>query len=276
MNTKKSGDLNIVVAGASGRMGQSLIRLINETNGLRLSGALDRTGSPMIERDVSELAGIKQTGIVISDNIEQTLAGADCLLDFTSPEATLNHLNYTATAGIVHVIGTTGFTHQQENEIIRFADRAIIIKSGNMSLGVNLLSGLVKKAAAALADADFDIEIVEMHHKHKVDAPSGTALLLGDAAAQGRGIDLKTHSERGRDGITGARKEGAIGFASLRGGSVVGDHSVIFAGEGERITLTHQADDRNIFSRGALKAAQWGYGKKPGIYSMLDVLGLND
>lgn len=276
MNTKKSGDLNIVVAGASGRMGQSLIRLINETNGLRLSGALDRTGSPMIERDVSELAGIKQTGIVISDNIEQTLAGADCLLDFTSPEATLNHLNYTATAGIVHVIGTTGFTRQQENEIIRFADRVIIIKSGNMSLGVNLLSGLVKKAAAALADADFDIEIVEMHHKHKVDAPSGTALLLGDAAAQGRGIDLKTHSERGRDGITGARKEGAIGFASLRGGSVVGDHSVIFAGEGERITLTHQADDRNIFSRGALKAAQWGYGKKPGIYSMLDVLGLND
>lgn len=276
MNTIKSGDLNIVVAGASGRMGQSLIRLIDETNGLRLSGALDRTGSPMIGQDVSELAGIKQTGIVISDNIEQTLAGADCLLDFTKPEATLNHLKYTAQAGIVHVIGTTGFTHQQEKEITPFADRAIIIKSGNMSLGVNLLSGLVKKAAAALAAEDFDIEIVEMHHKHKVDAPSGTALLLGDAAAQGRGIDLKTQSERGRDGITGARKEGAIGFASLRGGSVVGDHSVIFAGEGERITLTHQADDRNIFSRGALKAAQWGYGKKPGMYSMLDVLGLND
>lgn len=276
MSSKKSGDLNIVVAGASGRMGQSLIRLINETTGVRLSGALDRVGSPMIGHDASELSGSKQSGIIISDDIEQTLASADCLLDFTTPEATLNHLKYSAEAGIVHVIGTTGFNAQQEAEIIPFADKAIIIKSGNMSLGVNLLSGLIKKAAAALDAEDFDIEIVEMHHKHKVDAPSGTALLLGEAAALGRDIDLATQSERGRDGITGARKTGAIGFASLRGGSVVGDHSVIFAGEGERITLTHQADDRNIFSRGALKAAQWGYDKKPGLYSMFDVLGLND
>lgn len=276
MSPKNTSNLNIVVAGASGRMGQSLIRLINETDGVRLSGALDRSGSPMIGQDASELAGIKQSGILISDNISETLKSADCLLDFTTPEATLNHLEWSAQAGIVHVIGTTGFSTEQEAEIIPFADRAIIIKSGNMSLGVNLLSGLVKKAAEALAAEDFDIEIVEMHHKHKVDAPSGTALLLGEAAAAGRNIDLESNSERGRDGITGARQTGAIGFASLRGGSVVGEHSVIFAGEGERITLTHQADDRNIFSRGALKAARWGYGKKPGLYSMLDVLGLND
>ncbi len=276
MSPKNTSNLNIVVAGASGRMGQSLIRLINETDGVRLSGALDRSGSPMIGQDASELAGIKQSGILISDNISETLKLADCLLDFTTPEATLNHLEWSAQAGIVHVIGTTGFSTEQEAEIIPFTDRAIIIKSGNMSLGVNLLSGLVKKAAEALAAEDFDIEIVEMHHKHKVDAPSGTALLLGEAAAAGRNIDLESNSERGRDGITGARQTGAIGFASLRGGSVVGEHSVIFAGEGERITLTHQADDRNIFSRGALKAARWGYGKKPGLYSMLDVLGLND
>lgn len=276
MSPKNTSNLNIVVAGASGRMGQSLIRLINETDGVRLSGALDRSGSPMIGQDASELAGIKQSGILISDNISETLKLADCLLDFTTPEATLNHLEWSAQAGIVHVIGTTGFSTEQEAEIIPFTDKAIIIKSGNMSLGVNLLSGLVKKAAEALAAEDFDIEIVEMHHKHKVDAPSGTALLLGEAAAAGRNIDLESNSERGRDGITGARQTGAIGFASLRGGSVVGEHSVIFAGEGERITLTHQADDRNIFSRGALKAARWGYGKKPGLYSMLDVLGLND
>ncbi len=180
-----------------------------------------------------------------------------------------------AQARIVHVIGTTGCTSEDDAKIAAAARHAVVIKSGNMSLGVNLLAVLVKQAARALGADDFDIEILEMHHKHKVDAPSGTALLLGEAAAEGRDIGLGQHSVRVRDGHTGARENGTIGFAALRGGSVVGDHSVILAGQGERITLSHHAEDRTIFARGAVKAALWGRGRKPGLYSMADVLGLN-
>ncbi|MEC9403958.1 MAG: 4-hydroxy-tetrahydrodipicolinate reductase, partial [Pseudomonadota bacterium] len=179
-----------------------------------------------------------------------------------------------AQARIVHVIGTTGWAEGQDEPLKAAARHARIVKSGNMSLGVNLLASLVRKAAAAL-DADFDIEVLEMHHKHKVDAPSGTALLLGEAAAQGRGLDLAAHSVRSRDGIMDPRKTGDIGFATLRGGSVIGEHSVIFAGEGERIELTHRAEDRQLFARGAVKAALWGFDQKPGFYSMADVLGLD-
>ena len=175
----------------------------------------------------------------------------------------------------MHIVGTTGLDAADLAALSAAARHAVIVRSGNMSLGVNLLGALVKRVATTLGE-DFDIEIVEMHHRMKVDAPSGTALLLGEAAAAGRGIDLNSHSERGRDGITGARQSGTIGFASLRGGTVIGDHTVIFAGRGERIELAHKAEDRTVFARGALKAALWAKGRKPGLYSMMDVLGLSD
>ncbi len=203
------------------------------------------------------------------------LQHADGLIEFTIPAATLAFAELTAAAGIVHVIGTTGHSAEEEAVIEKAANRATIVKSGNMSLGVNLLAALTKRVAQTL-DADYDIEIVEMHHNKKIDAPSGTALMLGRAAAAGRGIDLAEHSERGRDGITGARHAGDIGFASLRGGTVVGEHTVIFAGPAERVELTHRAEDRMIFARGALHAALWARRQKPGLYTMADVLGLAD
>ena len=201
------------------------------------------------------------------------MRSVDAILDFTSPEASVDFAGMAADAQIIHVIGTTGFSDAQEAEIARAGEKATIIKAGNMSLGVNLLVELTRKVAEAL-DEDFDIEVLEMHHKHKVDAPSGTALMLGQAAADGRGIDLKARSVRARDGITGARQRGDIGFATLRGGSVVGEHSVIYAGEGERVVISHIATDRGIFARGAVKAALWGRGRGPGLFAMKDVLGL--
>jgi 4-hydroxy-tetrahydrodipicolinate reductase len=209
-----------------------------------------------------------------SDDALAIIKDADALIDFSVPSASVEFAGLAAQARIVHVIGTTGFLDADEARIAAASRHATIIKAGNMSLGVNLLASLVRQAARAL-DPSWDIEIVEMHHRHKVDAPSGTALLLGEAAAEGRGISLKDHSERGRDGQTGARAEGAIGFAALRGGSVVGDHQVIFATESERITLGHIAEDRAIFARGALRAAIWGQGKGPGLFNMADVLGLD-
>jgi 4-hydroxy-tetrahydrodipicolinate reductase len=266
-------DMNLIVAGAAGRMGRTLIRAVHEMQGATVMGALEKPGAPEIGADIGELAGLGKLGVKVSDDPLPLFAKADGVLDFTAPAATLAMADLAAQARIVHVIGTTGIA---DEERLRAAARhAIIVKSGNMSLGVNLLAGLVRQAAKAL-DADFDIEIVEMHHRHKVDAPSGTALLLGEAAAEGREIDLAEHSERGRDGETGARQRGAIGFASLRGGSVVGEHTVIFAGEGEQVELSHRAFDRAIFARGAVKAALWGRDKKPGLYSMADVLGLSD
>jgi 4-hydroxy-tetrahydrodipicolinate reductase len=201
-------------------------------------------------------------------------ARADAVLDFTSPAASVEFAGLAANARIVHVIGTTGFSAADEAALTAAGRHAIIVKAGNMSLGVNLLTAITRQVAAAL-DADYDIEIIEMHHRLKVDAPSGTALMLGQAAADGRGVDLAKTSVRVRDGHTGARTAGDIGFQSLRGGTVVGDHTVIFAGEGERIELTHIASDRGIFARGAVKAALWGRGRKPGVYSMLDVLGIS-
>ncbi|WP_199194778.1 4-hydroxy-tetrahydrodipicolinate reductase [Phyllobacterium phragmitis] len=268
--------MNLVVVGAGGRMGQTLIRTIHAIDGARLAGAIERPGSPHIGHDAGEVAGVGLLGVTISDDPLPAFAAAEGVLDFTSPAATVEFAMLSAQARIVHVIGTTGCSAADEEKIHAAARHAIIVKSGNMSLGVNLLAVLVEKAAKALGPDDFDIEILEMHHKHKVDAPSGTALLLGEAAAEGRGIDLAAQSVRVRDGHTGGRENGTIGFASLRGGSVVGDHSVILAGTGERITLSHHADDRTIFARGAVKAALWARGRKPGLYSMLDVLNLND
>ncbi|UUP17765.1 4-hydroxy-tetrahydrodipicolinate reductase [Nitratireductor thuwali] len=267
-------EMGLVVVGAAGRMGQTLIRVVHQMDGARLAGAVERSGSPHLGKDAGELAGIGILNVPIVEDVGRAFAGADGVLDFTSPAASVAFAGQAAEAGLVHVVGTTGIQADQENAFVEAARRTPIVKSGNMSLGVNLLAVLVKQAARALPAADFDIEVVEMHHRHKVDAPSGTALLLGKAAAEGRGVDLDANSVRSRDGHTGARETGTIGFATLRGGSVVGEHSVILAGTGERITLSHQADDRTIFARGAVAAALWARDKKAGLYSMLDVLGL--
>jgi 4-hydroxy-tetrahydrodipicolinate reductase len=270
-----NSDMRIVIAGAGGRMGRTLINAVAATKGLTLAGAVDAPGSAIIGRDAGELAGLGPNGIKVTSDVAPLLRQADGLIEFTIPAATLVFAEQTAAAGIVHVIGTTGHSAEEEAVIAKAASRAKIVKSGNMSLGVNLLAALVKRVARTLDD-NYDVEIVEMHHNKKIDAPSGTALMLGRAAAAGRGIDLAQHSARGRDGITGARETGDIGFASLRGGTVVGEHSVIFAGPAERVELTHRAEDRMIFARGALHAALWARGQKPGLYSMTDVLGLSD
>ena len=266
--------MGLVVVGAAGRMGQTLVRAIHETPGAELAGAVERAGSPALGQDAGELAGVGRLGVVITDDALPAFAKADGVLDFTAPAATVEFAGYAAQARIVHVIGTTGCSAEDEGKIAAAARHATVVKSGNMSLGVNLLSVLVEQAARALGGEDFDIEVLEMHHRHKVDAPSGTALLLGEAAAKGRDVSLAENSLRGRDGHTGPRAPGAIGFAALRGGSVVGDHSVILAGPGERIVLSHHAEDRSLFARGAVRAALWAHGRKPGLYSMRDVLGL--
>jgi 4-hydroxy-tetrahydrodipicolinate reductase len=266
-------ELRVVVAGGGGRMGQALVRAVLAERRMRLVGALDRPDAPVQGKDAGLVVGVEACGIVVGSDPSAVLAGADALLDFTAPQASVAHAEIAAEAGIVHVIGTTGLTAEHEQRLQAAVRAARIVRSGNMSLGVNLLAGLVRRAAAALGP-DYDIEIIEMHHRHKVDAPSGTALLLGRAAAAGRDIDLAENSVRVRDGHTGARPPGAIGFASLRGGSVVGDHSVVLAGEGERIELTHRAESREIFVRGALRAALWANDQPPGLYDMSDVLGL--
>jgi len=267
--------MKLVVVGAGGRMGQTLIRVIQETDGAMLHAAIEREGSPFIGKDAGELAGVGTIGVPVTADPLQAFVDAEGVLDFTSPAATVEFAGLAAQARIVHVIGTTGCSSSDDKKIEAASRHACIIKSGNMSLGVNLLGVLVEQAARALPAENWDIEVLEMHHKHKVDAPSGTALLLGDAAAKGRGIELQANAVKVRDGHTGARPAGTIGFATLRGGSVVGDHSVILAGEGELVTLSHSARDRSIFARGAVAAALWGRGQKPGLYDMLDVLGLS-
>jgi 4-hydroxy-tetrahydrodipicolinate reductase len=266
-------DMRLVVTGAAGRMGRTLVKAIHETPGVTLTGALERPGAPALGEDAGVLAGLPALGVPVFNDPLPLLLNADGIVDFSTPAASVEMSALAAQARIAHVIGTTGLAEADIAKLTAAARHAPIVRSGNMSLGVNLLAGLVRLAAEALGE-EFDIEIVEMHHRMKVDAPSGTALLLGEAAAAGRDVDLKSHSERGRDGVTGARRRGAIGFASLRGGGVIGDHSVIFAGDGERITLTHKAEDRALFARGALKAALWARGQKPGLYAMADVLGL--
>ena len=265
-------DMRLVVTGAAGRMGRMLVKMIVEAPGVTLAAAIERAGSPAVGGDAGLLAGVGPIGVAIADDPLTALLDAEGVIDFSTPAATIEMAALAAQARVAHVIGTTGLTDDDLARLAAAARHAPIVRSGNMSLGVNLLAKLVRDAARALGPA-YDVEIVEMHHRMKVDAPSGTALLLGEAAAEGRGLDLAKESERGRDGITGPRKPGAIGFASLRGGSVIGEHSVIFAGDGERIVLSHHAEDRALFARGALKAALWARGRKPGLYSMSDVLG---
>ncbi|SMO92652.1 4-hydroxy-tetrahydrodipicolinate reductase [Ruegeria faecimaris] len=263
----------IVITGASGRMGQMLIRTVTDSDQARLVGVVERTGHDWVGQDVGVAMGGAALGVTVTDDPLEAFAQAQAVIDFTAPEATLEFAALAAQARCVHVIGTTGMSDEQIAALEPASRHAVIVRAGNMSLGVNLLVQLTKKVAAAL-DEDFDIEVIEGHHHHKVDAPSGTALMLGEAAAEGRGVDLAEVSDRGRDGMTGARKRGDIGFHAIRGGDIVGEHDVLFAAPGERIVLRHLATDRAIFARGALKAALWGQGKAPGQYDMVDVLGL--
>ena len=265
----------IAVTGVSGRMGQMLVREVAAHPQTRLTGAVERAGHEWIGQDLGLAMGGAANGITVTDDPAAAMANADAVIDFTAPAATLAFAAAAADAGIVHVIGTTGMSADEIAQLATPAQRAVIVRAGNMSLGVNLLTLLTRKVAAAL-DEDFDIEIIESHHNRKVDAPSGTALMLGEAAAEGRGVALADVSDSGRDGITGARKRGDIGFSAIRGGDIVGEHDVMFAGAGERIILRHIASDRALFARGALKAALWGQGRAPGEYDMLDVLGLAD
>ncbi|MCB1378445.1 MAG: 4-hydroxy-tetrahydrodipicolinate reductase [Alphaproteobacteria bacterium] len=269
----KETQMKLAIAGAAGRMGRVLTRIIHETPGAMVAAGIEPKDSPHVGADMGELAGIGGIGVPVTDDALGVFTHVDGLIDFTVPVATLSMVELSAQARIVHVIGTTGIDAAGEAAIAAAARHARIVKSGNMSLGVNLLASMVRKVAAALGE-DFDIEVLEMHHRHKIDAPSGTALLLGQAAAGGRGIDLAGRSVRSRDGHTGPRPTGDIGFATLRGGSVVGEHTVMFAGPAERIELTHKAESRDIFARGAVRAALWAMDRKPGFYTMADVLGL--
>ncbi|MGY9047221.1 dihydrodipicolinate reductase [Puniceibacterium antarcticum] len=275
MSGQTVGDLpGVVVTGVSGRMGQMLVREILASDRLRLVAGVERTGHGWVGRDLGAAMGGADLGVPVMDDALEAFAKAQAVIDFTTPEATVGFAELAAQARAVHVIGTTGLSEADLAKIKAAARHAVVVRAGNMSLGVNLLTLLTKKVAAAL-DEDWDIEIVEAHHNQKVDAPSGTALMLGEAAAEGRGVALADVSDRGRDGMTGARKRGDIGFAALRGGDIVGEHDVMFATAGERLILRHVASDRSLFARGALRAALWGQDKAPGEYDMLDVLGLN-
>jgi 4-hydroxy-tetrahydrodipicolinate reductase len=258
----------VTVAGAAGRMGRALTGLLADHPRLSLGACLMRPGHPWLDAPPDGLGGALMTA-----DPAAALEASRAVIDFTLPEAAEPIARVAAAAGAVHVLGSTGFSDADLARLAAAGSGAITIRSGNMCLGVNLLAVLTRQVAAAL-DADFDIEIGEIHHRNKIDAPSGTAMLLGEAAAAGRGVRLSEVAARGRDGHTGVRPRGAIGFASLRGGDVVGEHDVWFAGPGERLILRHVATDRTIYARGALKAAEWGLTQAPGQYSMLDVLGL--
>ncbi len=275
MQDERAHDVGIAVVGVAGRMGRMLAQAVIEAPGARLSGVTVRPGHPWVGRDLGEALGGAALGVTVEDDPLEVFARSQAALDFTTPEATVAHSELAAQARLAHVVGTTGLAPADLARLRAASRHAVIVRAGNMSVGVNLLTELTRRVAATLGP-EYDIEIVEMHHRHKVDAPSGTALMLGEAAAEGRGVALDEMSERGRDGLTGARKPGAIGFASLRGGDVVGEHQVILAGPGERLTLGHIATDRMLFARGAVRAAIWGQGREPGEYDMLDVLGLRD
>lgn len=268
------GDLpGIVVTGASGRMGQMLVQTVLQSGLARLAGCVERAGHAWVGRDIGSCMGGAEVGVPVTDDALEAFAKAQAVIDFTSPAATVGFAALAAQARAVHVIGTTGLEAEHLRAISAAARHAVVVRAGNMSLGVNLLVQITRQVAAAL-DADWDIEVIEAHHRMKVDAPSGTALMLGQAAAEGRGVELDAIADRGRDGITGARQPGHIGFAAIRGGDIVGEHDVLFAAPGERVVLRHVATDRTVFARGALKAALWGQGRRPGEYDMLDVLGM--
>jgi 4-hydroxy-tetrahydrodipicolinate reductase len=257
--------MKVTITGAGGRMGKTLIQCVAETSGLTLHGLIEREGASIIGQTIN--------GVKVKSDPAVALFNADVVIDFTIPEASIALCKRAAEMKVAVILGTTGFSESEEAVIRECAKHIPIMKSGNMSLGVNLLAALVKQAAAKLGD-DWDIEVLEMHHRQKIDAPSGTALLLGEAAAAGRGVSLKDKRVSTRDGHTGARNAGDIGFATLRGGMIVGEHDVIFASDSERVILSHKAADRGLFARGAIHAAKWIKGKDAGLYSMADVLAL--
>jgi 4-hydroxy-tetrahydrodipicolinate reductase len=268
-----SGLLRIGVAGCKGRMGRTIVDAVQAAEGAQLAGGSARPDDPWVGQDLGTLTGHgTRDALVVGDPLA-LVQRADAVIDFTAPELTVKHAELAAQAGVTLVIGTTGLSDDQQDAVRRAARHIPVVQAPNMSLGVNLLLNLVQQVAAAL-DPSFDIEISEMHHRHKKDAPSGTALALGRAAADGRRVVLDQVAERGRDGDTGERASGSIGFAALRGGDVAGEHTVIFAGPGERIELSHKASSRGIFGQGAVKAARWARGQDPGLYSMQDVLGI--
>ncbi|WP_119679709.1 4-hydroxy-tetrahydrodipicolinate reductase [Indioceanicola profundi] len=266
--------MRIGIVGCAGRMGRMLLREVAVLPMAELSGGTDRPGGYEIGTDLGTLAGLDPIGVTVGDNPDMLFGASDVVIDFTTPTATVGHAGLAARHGAALVVGTTGLSAPQMDVLRDAGTKVPVVQAANMSLGVNLLLGLVKRVSAALEASDWDIEIVEMHHRHKVDAPSGTALALGRAAAEGRGVDLDAVKETVRDGHTGPRQPGDIGFATLRGGDVVGDHTVVFAGAGERLELTHKAGDRAIFAKGAVRAALWAANQKPGFYGMEDVLGL--
>ncbi|PWC41345.1 4-hydroxy-tetrahydrodipicolinate reductase [Azospirillum sp. TSO22-1] len=265
--------MKIGVVGCAGRMGQMLVREIAATPGCTVAGGTERPGGPFVGRDIGEVAGLEALGVAVVDDPAVLFAEADAVIDFTSPEAAERHAALAAQGETAYVLGTTGLNAGQQAAVAAAATHTPIVQAPNMSVGVNLLFVLVEQVAHTLGE-DFDIDILEMHHRRKVDAPSGTALGLGRAAAAGRGTALENVWQKVRDGITGARPRGEIGFATLRGGDVIGDHTVFFAGDGERIELTHKASGRQIYAKGAIRAALWAADKQPGLYSMRDVLGL--
>ena len=266
--------LNLGVIGAGGRMGQSLVREIVATEGVRLVAASERQKHPTLGSDIGVASGLPSLQIEVTDNTREVFELADCVLEFSTPEASVMHAEIAAAEGVGHVIGTTGLDSKARDTLVSAASRTAIFWAPNMSIGVNVLLALAERAAAMLND-DFDIEILEMHHRHKVDAPSGTALAIGNAVAKGRNVDLDAVSQRARDGITGERRRGDIGFAVMRGGDVVGSHSVILAGQNDRLELNHHATSRQIFAAGAVRAGMWLYGKPAGLYGMQDMLGLS-
>ena len=265
--------MKIGIGGCAGRMGRTLVAEIEATDGAVLGGGSEQADSPFIGQDVAVLAGLPAAGIAVGSDAAALFAACNAVIDFTAAPAAPIHAGLAADTGKVLVIGTTGLDAAQQQAIEVAAAKTAVVQAANMSVGVNLLLGLTRQVAAVLGD-DYDIEVIEMHHRHKVDAPSGTALALGRAAADGRAVALDDKAQRARDGIVGARRAGDIGFATLRGGDVVGEHTVIFATDGERIELSHKASSRGVFAKGAVRAALWAGGKPPGLYSMTDVLGL--
>jgi 4-hydroxy-tetrahydrodipicolinate reductase len=272
MNTTTDTPWRICVAGASGRMGQMLVDAVRASGDCVLSGALDIASSPALGQDAGAFGG-QPTGVTITADLDAGLAGSHCLIDFTRPEGTLAHLRACVQHGVNAVIGTTGFTDAQKAEIAEAAQSIAIVMAPNMSVGVNVTLKLLEMAAKALSTG-YDIEIIEAHHRHKVDAPSGTALKMGEVIADALGRDLKDCAVYAREGVTGERDPSSIGFATIRGGDIVGDHTVLFAGTGERIEVTHKSSSRATYAQGSLRAVRFLAGKPAGLYDMFDVLGL--
>ena len=270
-----SGDIKIGILGAAGRMGQMNIRQVAMTKGCVLAGATDQPGSKAVGQDAGLLAGAGLLNVAITDDATKMIAGVDVVVDFTLPNVAVEAAQLASRAEAPIISGTTGLSPEQEAEFYKAAQHVPVVRAANTSVGVTLLIALAEQAAKLL-DIEYDIEVLEMHHRHKIDAPSGTALALGEGLARGRGVNLADVKQAVRDGHTGERRPGDIGFATLRGGDVTGEHEVIFASEGERVTLGHKASSRQVFAVGAIRAALWSWGKSPGLYNMRHVLGFED